>query len=147
MSKIRRKLAVFLVVVFLMVTFVPSVFASMPAVEGYIDIAGHWAEEAINKWSEKGIIYGYNGRFNPDSDITRAEFCAIINRIFGFTEKAVRTLMMLNRTNGMQMMWPLQKAGYIAGYGNNLLDRRTESSDRMQPGFYLQCFSLMSQMD
>lgn len=109
MSKIRRKLAVFLVVVFLMVTFVPSVFASMPAVEGYIDIAGHWAEEAINKWSEKGIIYGYNGRFNPDSDITRAEFCAIINRIFGFTEKAVRTLMMLNRTNGMQMMWPLQK--------------------------------------
>ena len=121
MSKIRRKLAVFLVVVFLMVTFVPSVFASMPAVEGYIDIAGHWAEEAINKWSEKGIIYGYNGRFNPDSDITRAEFCAIINRIFGFTEKSST-----NFDDVKPDKWYAddvaiaKKAGYIAGYGNNL---------------------------
>ncbi|MEC4569310.1 S-layer homology domain-containing protein [Paenibacillus sp. CMAA1739] len=47
------------------------------------DLQGHWAEKTINTFSKLGIINGYkDGSFRPDGEITRAEFSAIISRIF-----------------------------------------------------------------
>lgn len=39
----------------------------------FTDTTGHWAESAINKWSQEyGIIQGYDdGTFRPDNSITR----------------------------------------------------------------------------
>ncbi|MCL2152768.1 MAG: S-layer homology domain-containing protein [Oscillospiraceae bacterium] len=51
------------------------------------DISGHWAADDIYFLMEKGIVQGdSNGNINPDNNITRAEFVAIINRALGFTE-------------------------------------------------------------
>ncbi|SHJ87563.1 S-layer homology domain-containing protein [Paramaledivibacter caminithermalis] len=63
-----------------------TVEAYMSGVEeniGFKDIVGYeWAEEAINKMCEKGIIKGRSKEiFDPESSITRAEFATLITRI------------------------------------------------------------------
>ena len=48
----------------------------------FSDISGHWAQDAINKAANEGIISGYtDGTFRPDNNITRAEAISIINRV------------------------------------------------------------------
>lgn len=39
----------------------------------FTDTAGHWAEGAVNKWSQEyGVLQGYDdGSFKPDASITR----------------------------------------------------------------------------
>ena len=52
------------------------------------DTSGHWAASDINLLKERNIVRGDdNGNINPDNNITRAEFVAIINRAFSLTEK------------------------------------------------------------
>jgi C1A family cysteine protease len=39
----------------------------------FLDTEGHWAEEAIDKAADKGIVNGFdNNTFKPDEPITRA---------------------------------------------------------------------------
>ena len=53
------------------------------------DIDGHWAEAQIERWIERGIVKGYeDGTFKPENPIKRCEFAALMNRTFGFVEKA-----------------------------------------------------------
>ena len=47
----------------------------------YDDIAGHWAEASIERWSDHGIIQGNNGKFNPNGQLTCAHFAAILARL------------------------------------------------------------------
>ena len=54
----------------------------------FSDTSGHWAEEAINTWSEKGIINGYDEKFNPDECLTRAELATILSNLLGLNNKA-----------------------------------------------------------
>jgi uncharacterized repeat protein (TIGR02543 family) len=50
----------------------------------FADVAKHWAKEAVNSMGSRMIIEGAgNGLFNPDQDITRAEFAAILVRGLG----------------------------------------------------------------
>lgn len=44
----------------------------------FTDIAGHWAENAIENAVERGWIEA-GGKFYPDAAVTRAEFCHYIN--------------------------------------------------------------------
>ena len=53
-------------------------------VGGFMDIAGHWAEEAIRRMKESGIVQGYRSRFDPDRPLSRAEFLAMADRLFRF---------------------------------------------------------------
>ncbi|MCI8388109.1 MAG: S-layer homology domain-containing protein [Clostridiales bacterium] len=49
----------------------------------FSDIADHWAEDTIIKWSDSGIVNGYpDGTFRPDDYITRAELAKIITLAF-----------------------------------------------------------------
>jgi len=51
------------------------------------DLNGHWAESVMTKWIDQGLLNGYGkGQYKPDNQVTRAEFAALINRIFGFVE-------------------------------------------------------------
>lgn len=52
----------------------------------FLDTSGHWAEDAISKWSEEyGIINGYDdGTFRPDQSITRGAFAGILDRFLKF---------------------------------------------------------------
>ena len=48
------------------------------------DTSGHWSEPVIELCDGYGIMQGYDGYYRPDDPITRAEFCAMINRAFNF---------------------------------------------------------------
>lgn len=48
------------------------------------DVTKHWAKNAINDLGSRLVVSGVGkGNYNPDSDITRAEFAAIVVRAFG----------------------------------------------------------------
>lgn len=50
----------------------------------FADVEKHWAKEAVNDMGSRLVIHGVNETtFNPDADITRAEFVAIIVRGLG----------------------------------------------------------------
>ncbi len=53
------------------------------------DIKSHANRTAIEALAQRGIINGKgNGMFDPDANMTRAEFCAIVVRALGLTPKA-----------------------------------------------------------
>ena len=56
--------------------------------EEFSDIAGHWAENTIIEWSDRGIIKGYDGCFFPDDDIIRGDMAVIINRVMNYSERS-----------------------------------------------------------
>jgi len=81
-TKVKRLIFACVMVVMLLSLALPS-FAALN------DVSGHWAEPEVNKWVDKGIIKGYeDATFRPDNTITRAEFTALIARIFNFVKKA-----------------------------------------------------------
>ncbi|MDE6108034.1 MAG: S-layer homology domain-containing protein, partial [Oscillospiraceae bacterium] len=50
----------------------------------YSDVEGHWAAPAIERWSESGILKGYeDGRFGPDDPMTRAQLATVLYRLWG----------------------------------------------------------------
>jgi len=55
------------------------------AAAGYSDTKGHWAEEAIDRWTEQNVLKGYDdGTFRPDQTVSRAELAAILNRMLNY---------------------------------------------------------------
>ena len=56
------------------------------AAEQYTDTVGNWAEGAIDRWSEYGVIEGSNGRFDPSGTLTRAQMAAILSRLLALPE-------------------------------------------------------------
>ena len=81
--KICGKRVLAIVIIFVVCTFAVSVYAE-PA-----DIQKHWARNEINRWIGRGILQGdANGSFKPDDAISRAEFAAIINRIFKYQDQS-----------------------------------------------------------
>ncbi|WP_281942554.1 immunoglobulin-like domain-containing protein, partial [Paenibacillus tyrfis] len=53
------------------------------------DAAGHWAKTEIANWQDLDLSEGYpDGTFRPDASITRAEFVALVNRVFRLKDKA-----------------------------------------------------------
>ncbi|MBU7005631.1 S-layer homology domain-containing protein [Phosphitispora fastidiosa] len=82
------------------------------------DISHHWAKGQIEEWSAKGLIKGYSDNtFRPDNNITRAEFFTLINKVFGFKEKAV-----VSFSDVSGDVWYYDEiakavaAGYVGGY-------------------------------
>jgi hypothetical protein len=50
----------------------------------YADTEGHWSERYINTATEKGLFKGdEKGFFNPDGDVTRAQFVTVLWRMAG----------------------------------------------------------------
>ena len=46
------------------------------------DITGHWAEKAIRRCMERGLLKGYpDGSFQPDKPVTRAELAVVLDRM------------------------------------------------------------------
>lgn len=85
----RKLLSIFLA--FAMSVSLLTVGAS--AVEPtYGDVAGHWAEASIDRWSGHGIIQGNNGKFNPNGQLTCAHFAAILARLLKRPPQKTRAL-------------------------------------------------------
>lgn len=50
----------------------------------YADTVGHWAERYINSATEEGLFKGNEiGEFNPDDNVTRAQFVTVLWRMAG----------------------------------------------------------------
>ncbi len=50
--------------------------------EGFTDIRGHWAENYINALADEGVIKGITATtFEPDSNLTRAQFLTLLSKI------------------------------------------------------------------
>ena len=80
--RIKRAVASWFMVVVMMINLSPMEANAM-------DYEGHWAEATIGKWIENGYMKGYpDGTFRPDDTISKAEFIALMNRIYGYTAKA-----------------------------------------------------------
>ncbi|MFD1776625.1 S-layer homology domain-containing protein [Paenibacillus rhizophilus] len=85
------------------------------------DIQGHWAQSKVQDWLDKGYLTGYpDGTFKPNKAITRAEFVAVVNRLFSFKDTATVTFTDVKTTNwAYSEVAKAVKAGYINGYSNN----------------------------
>jgi spore germination protein YaaH len=50
----------------------------------FVDLAGHWAEEAMAELFELGVLSGAGGeRCAPDREVTRAEVCVLLCKLLG----------------------------------------------------------------
>ena len=54
-----------------------------PVTPVFPDIAGHWAEDALNTGVEMGLLNGVDGRMLPDNPVKRSEAVVILNRALG----------------------------------------------------------------
>ncbi|MCX7745390.1 MAG: S-layer homology domain-containing protein [Clostridia bacterium] len=82
--KIKRK-----VLGSILIGIIVLLYAMAPVFANSKDKVEHWAQKTIDEFYEKGYISGYSdGSFKPDNPITRAEFVTLVNRVFGFKEKA-----------------------------------------------------------
>jgi beta-galactosidase len=58
----------------------------------YHDVDGHWAQAAIETWSESGVVKGYgDGQFYPDGAITRGEMAQLIANLLKLSARAENT--------------------------------------------------------
>ncbi len=88
---LRRTISILLIVTMLLTCMVQGVFAAeQTAVSRYSDVSeNYWAANDIIKWTDNGLLQGNpDGSFKPDKNLTRAEFCAIINKIFGYSKES-----------------------------------------------------------
>jgi len=111
-----------------------------PAAEGaaYKDISNHWAKGDIEFVAGKGIIAGYNdGSFQPDRNVTRAEYIAMINRTLRLT-----TVETTNFTDVKANDWyaadigKAKAAGYVSGYSDGSI-RPGQSITRQEAAFMI----------
>ena len=61
-----------------------------PEISVFEDIAGHWAKDSITNMYNKGVVSGVSDtRFEPDRNITRAEFVKLLVTAFGLESGSV----------------------------------------------------------
>ena len=56
-----------------------------PAEPAFPDIAGHWAESALSKAVDMGLLKGTDGKILPDDAVKRSEAIVMLNRALGAT--------------------------------------------------------------
>ncbi|MEG0598480.1 MAG: S-layer homology domain-containing protein, partial [Oscillospiraceae bacterium] len=83
-TKMKKPISTLLVVCVVLSLFAGSAYAAHRYFE---DAKGHWAENAIQILSDKGVLCGYpDGLAHPDEIITRAEFSVLVARTLELPE-------------------------------------------------------------
>lgn len=83
----RKSLPLLLALALAVSMAVPALAEGEPSGR-YGDMAGHWAEEIIDRWSGYGVVQGdQNGNFNPDRPITRGSMATVVVNLLGLSEK------------------------------------------------------------
>ncbi|MFB9279756.1 S-layer homology domain-containing protein [Cohnella cellulosilytica] len=81
------------------------------------DIQGHWAKQAIERWADFGWAKGHeDGNFHPGQKVTRAEFVALANRMYGYTKRASIDYSDVKDAWYSKDVEIATAAGYISGY-------------------------------
>jgi len=88
-------------------------------VDMFHDISTHSARDSINLVTELGWVQGYaDGNFNPNANITRAEFATMVNRMLNRTTIDIDTANMRtwadNANTSAWFYWAMQIASNSA---------------------------------
>jgi hypothetical protein len=80
----KRKIVVLLLVMTMVAAVFPmsALAASEPGI-GYSDISGTWFTDAAASYGYPEIFKGADGKFNPNSKITRIEFVQLLHKALG----------------------------------------------------------------
>ena len=98
-----------------------SVFAmSGSPLADFKDTENHWANGAINAWSNYGVISGYNGNFDPDRQITRGEFAVVLDRLMKYGIQAENSFADLDNNFYTDSILKLNYKGVMSGYAGNV---------------------------
>ena len=114
----KKRWLSFLLSAAMLVTMLPTALAAS-------DIESHWAKSYIEYLDREGVINpsATTGNYEPDRDMTRAEFMRYINRAFHFTETTS-----ISYTDVPSNAWYYEtiqiaaRYGYINGTGNNKME-------------------------
>ncbi|MGP1569897.1 MAG: S-layer homology domain-containing protein [Eubacteriales bacterium] len=81
----------------------------------------HWSDQYLNNLVRNEIMQGdLQGNLNPDNDITRAEFVAMINRAFGYAQKGTSNFSDVDKEAWYSDDLSIAKnQGYMQGTDNN----------------------------
>jgi len=87
------------------------------------DINRHWAKQTIQSFIKDGIIEGYaDSSIKPDNHITRAEFFSVINKLFGFDNKANIQFNDVDKNKWYSDAVSIAVgSGYVSGYSDNTI--------------------------
>ena len=111
----RKRICAWFITLAMLLTMLPSALAA-----SFADTRGHWAEDAISRWSDRGVIQGHNGDFEPDSAITRADMAVIIDRIMDYQTKAENKFYDLDNAYYKDPILRVAQAGVMQGDGKNV---------------------------
>ena len=115
----KKLLSLLLVCVMLVGLFPASVFAA-----SYGDTQGHWAQAAIDRWSDYGIVTGDAKGFRPNDNMTRAEAATVFSRLFGLSDAAAKTAFTDVAANDWfyEAVNKCVNAGIMNGVGDNQMN-------------------------
>lgn len=81
----KRRFIAVLLSLCLILAFIP---VSAMAVE-FDDAQGHWAEAAIDRWSDAGVVSGVgNNDFDPEGEMNRAQAASVFSELLQLTDEA-----------------------------------------------------------
>ena len=109
----RRKLLSLLLASGMVISLLPA-----PAIAAMDDAKGHWAESSIARWNAVKVLNGdQNGNFNPNKEMTRAEFAVMLANMMGYTEKGTETFSDVPADAWYaDAIYKLMAAGVMKGY-------------------------------
>ncbi|OXM85706.1 OmpL47-type beta-barrel domain-containing protein [Paenibacillus rigui] len=65
-----------------------STYAIISNSKTFEDMTGHWAQREVNEMASRMIVQGVAaGKYSPDTQVTRAEFAAIVIRALGLSDR------------------------------------------------------------
>ncbi|QMV42451.1 glycosyl hydrolase [Cohnella cholangitidis] len=123
-KKLRIGLVLALVLTMVVSTFTSAAWASSDSSKpgnDVSDIQGHWAQAAIEKWNSYGVLKGTkDGSFQPNGEMTRAEFVTVVNRLFGFKKSSPTSFSDVPaKAWYAESLLIAKEAGYYTGFPNN----------------------------
>lgn len=97
-------------------------YTSQPDLPSFKDIQDHWAKASIERLLSKQIVQGTTaGTFQPNADVTRAQFISLLVRAFGGAQGSTKPTPF---SDVKAASWYAdevaigQQAGWIGGYGD-----------------------------
>lgn len=140
----RRVISILLIIGLIVSIFpAPAEIQAAPPEEksvsahSFRDVQNHWAGDAATKLAGEGILNGNgDGLFHPDAPITRAEFMAIVNRVFHYTDKGESTFSDVSASAWYaDDLLKGHEAGIVDGYANGQFMPKTPV--QRQDGFLM----------
>ncbi len=122
LSRLSKRVMSLILLLALLLTLITQPAQAAETQIALDDLKGHWAEPQLRKWAEDGILKGYNGTYNPDRAITRAELVTLINRSFELTEPTEIKFSDLKPAHWAYPQIAIAvNTGYVQGYDNQTI--------------------------